>query len=57
MADLLNTDWIGGGMGFVQTCMDKITAMDMGSLMGLFTVILGIVAIFFAFSQIGKDRY
>lgn len=52
--DILNMDWLNGGMAWINTYTAKLTAMDMGSIMGLLAVILGIFAIIFALSQIGK---
>lgn len=54
--DLTNTDWLNSGMTWINNYTAKLTAMDMGSIMGLLAVLLGIFAIIFAFSQLGKNR-
>jgi len=55
MVDLMNTDWLGKGMGWINDYTAKLTAMDMGSVLGLLAVLMGISAIIFAFTQIGKE--
>lgn len=48
--------WLNTGMTWINNYMAKLMAMDMGSIMGLLAVLLGLFAIIFAFSQLGKNR-
>lgn len=52
--DIFNFDWLNTGMAWINNYTAKLTSMDMGSIMGLLAVLMGIFAIIFAFSQLGK---